>query len=32
MLPVHRSRDTARAQFCKRIINGMLWQMSELIT
>ena len=31
----HRSRDTAHAQRrsgCKRIVNGILWEMSELIT
>jgi len=30
--PTHRSRDTAHAQCCKRIVNGILWEMSELIT
>jgi len=30
--PTHRSRDTAHAQWLQRIVNGILWEMSELIT
>ena len=30
--PRHRSRDTAHGSGCKRIVNGIIWEMSELIT
>jgi len=30
--PTHRSRDTAHAQWLQRIVNGILWEISELIT
>jgi len=28
----HRSRDTGMRSGCKCIVNGILWEMSELIT
>jgi len=30
--PLHKSRDTAHAQWLQRIVNGILWEISELVT
>jgi len=29
---MHRPRDTVHAQWLQRIVNGILWEISELIT
>ena len=32
LTPTHRSRDMAQAQWLQRIVNGILYEISELIT